>query len=309
MKINKNIQIADDWFTVLHLLESKQSNDFAVKGYNRGGLKVVVTQNLTGFIPFSQLKEKRLPTGSRKDPETLEAVGIAMVGRYIKARVTHVDVPAKCIILSERATILEKAIKHIEKGQVFKAVIRTVNPAYGAFVSILGDDFDGVDGLVPNSELSWNAISDPRSVVQQGQEVHVKVINIDRLRLRIILSIKALSNDPVFETLEQILPIDGINSINENEIDMLPESNKGLDLICKELLLEPEIVAVLPGRREKEKRVVTQDLELWMTNKKIENGYRFVARAGKMLQEVHVITKLSRDEIKELVKNVLKRIH
>merc|ERR1711976_994369 len=149
----------------------------------------------------------------------------------------------------------EKAIKHIKKAQVFKAVVRTVNPAFWAFVSILGSNFDGVDGLVPNPELSWNAIMDPRSVVQQGQEVHVKVIDINRLRLRIIFSIKALSNDPVFETLEQILPIDGINSINENEIDMLPESNKGLNLICKELLLEPEIVAVLPGRRKKKKEL------------------------------------------------------
>ena len=53
---------------------------------------------------------------------------------------------------------------------------------------------------------------------------------------------------------------------------------------------------------------MSQDLELWMTNQKVEDGYNLVARAGKLVQEVHVSTRLTRDEMKRAIQRVLKRL-
>jgi small subunit ribosomal protein S1 len=62
---------------------------------------------------------------------------------------------------------------------------------FGAFINI-----NGADGLVHLSELSWEHIDHPREVLEVGQEVKVKVINVDREKKRIGLSVRALQEDP-----------------------------------------------------------------------------------------------------------------
>ena len=51
-----------------------------------------------------------------------------------------------------------------------------------------------------------------------------------------------------------------------------------------------------------EQRVVSQDLELWLTNANVEDGYNLLARAGRQVQEIHVVTELTRDAIKVAIK-------
>ena len=62
---------------------------------------------------------------------------------------------------------------------------------FGAFVNV-----NGADGLVHLSEISWDRVQHPSEVLEVGQEVKVKVINIDREKRRIGLSIRALQSDP-----------------------------------------------------------------------------------------------------------------
>ena len=68
---------------------------------------------------------------------------------------------------------------------------------------------------------------------------------------------------------------------------------------------------VTAGRQAQESRVVSQDLELWLTNKKVEDGYNLIARAGRMCQEVHVITEpsVSAEDMKQIVKRVAKNVY
>ena len=62
---------------------------------------------------------------------------------------------------------------------------------FGAFV-----DLGGADGLVHLSELSWRRVSHPSEVLEVGDEVQVYVLNVDRDRKRIGLSLKRLESDP-----------------------------------------------------------------------------------------------------------------
>ncbi len=64
---------------------------------------------------------------------------------------------------------------------------------YGAFIEIE----EGIDGLLHVSDMSWTRkISHPSEVVEKGQEVACKVINIDTERRRIALGLKQLDDDP-----------------------------------------------------------------------------------------------------------------
>jgi small subunit ribosomal protein S1 len=62
---------------------------------------------------------------------------------------------------------------------------------FGAFV-----DLGGMDGLVHVSELSWQHVNHPGELVKVGDKVNVKVLEVDRDRERISLSIRQTSDDP-----------------------------------------------------------------------------------------------------------------
>ncbi|HTQ81020.1 MAG TPA: Tex family protein [Thermoanaerobaculia bacterium] len=83
------------------------------------------------------------------------------------------------------------SIEDLEVGMVLEGRVSNV-ANFGAFVDI------GIkrDGLVHVSELAQKFVSDPRDAVQVGQIVRVKVIEVDRERGRISLSIKALQAPP-----------------------------------------------------------------------------------------------------------------
>jgi small subunit ribosomal protein S1 len=68
---------------------------------------------------------------------------------------------------------------------------------FGAFV-----DLDGMDGLIHISELSWSHVNHPSEVLEIGQDVKVKVLDIDRERQRISLGLKQTQSDPWQQVLE-----------------------------------------------------------------------------------------------------------
>jgi small subunit ribosomal protein S1 len=68
---------------------------------------------------------------------------------------------------------------------------------FGAFV-----DLDGIDGLIHISELSWSHVNHPSELLEIGQKVRVKVLDIDRDRQRISLGLKQTQADPWQQVLD-----------------------------------------------------------------------------------------------------------
>jgi small subunit ribosomal protein S1 len=85
----------------------------------------------------------------------------------------------------------------LEIGKVYTGRVTSL-AGFGAFVNI-----NGADGLVHLSEISWDRVQHPKEVLEVGQEVKVKVINVDREKKRIGLSIRALANDPWMSRVEK----------------------------------------------------------------------------------------------------------
>jgi small subunit ribosomal protein S1 len=82
------------------------------------------------------------------------------------------------------------ALDRILPGDICQGQVTSLC-SFGAFV-----DLEGVEGLVHVSELSWERVEHPGDVLELGQPVEVYVINVDRERGRVGLSLKRLKPDP-----------------------------------------------------------------------------------------------------------------
>jgi small subunit ribosomal protein S1 len=189
----KRAQEQLSWGNVEKMITDETVVDSKVIGFNKGGL-IVPVGGLRGFVPASQISAARR---SQATGETPEQRWQKMVGDPISVRIIEVDRERRRLILSERATsnesrqsIKDRVISELEEGRVYTGRVTSLAD-FGAFVNI-----NGADGLVHLSELSWDRIQHPKEMLEVGQEVKVKVINIDREKRRIGLSLRALQDDP-----------------------------------------------------------------------------------------------------------------
>ena len=181
------------WGDVEKMLEEGGSYEGKVDGFNKGGI-IVPVFGLRGFVPASQLGISRRMAVTGDTPDARYA---KMIGEPITVRVIEVDRKRRRLILSERAastetrqSIKERVIESLKEGEVYTGKVTSLAD-FGAFVNV-----NGADGLVHLSEISWERVQHPSEVLEVGQEVQVKIINIDREKKRIGLSIRALQNDP-----------------------------------------------------------------------------------------------------------------
>jgi small subunit ribosomal protein S1 len=119
---------------------------------------------------------------------------VLKAGQTVKVKVLNVDPDRERISLSIKQTlpgpwddIEEKA----PAGSVLTGTVKRLT-SFGAFVEV----FPGVEGLVHISQISHKHIATPADVLKPGQEVKVKVLNVDPERQRLGLSMKALEERP-----------------------------------------------------------------------------------------------------------------
>jgi small subunit ribosomal protein S1 len=127
-----------------------------------------------------------------------------MVGESLRLKVIEIDRTRNRLILSERAAMREWRKQHKEKllaslkeGDVRSGEVISLCD-FGAFV-----DLGGADGLIHLSELSWRRVAHPSEVLAVGDKVEVYVLNVDRERKRIGLSLKRLEPDPWTQITQQ----------------------------------------------------------------------------------------------------------
>lgn len=151
---------------------------------NKGGISVEVN-NIRGFLPISQIDMYRVENAEQ------------YVGQKLKCMVVEVDQAAKNLVVSRRAMLEQEradaAVKmwqELAEGQLRKGFVRQVKP-FGAFV-----DLGGVDGLIPVSEMSWQRVNDPTTILSPGMTVDVIVTRIDRDNKKVSLSLRQTTASP-----------------------------------------------------------------------------------------------------------------
>ena len=196
----KRAQEQISWDNVDKLLEENEVIESKIVGFNKGGL-IASVEGLRGFVPSSQVSAMRRTQSTGETPEQRWQ---KMVGQPISVRVIEVDRERRRLILSEKAassetrqSIKERVLEELQEGEVYTGRVTSI-ANFGAFINV-----NGADGLVHLSEISWDHIEHPREALEVGQEVKVKVINVDREKKRIGLSIRVLLDDPWKARLEK----------------------------------------------------------------------------------------------------------
>jgi len=125
------------------------------------------------------------------------------LGQELRCKVIELNRARNNVVLSRRAVLED------ERKEMRQAILDRLNPGdvvegtisnivdFGAFV-----DLEGMDGLIHISELSWSHVNHPSEVLEIGQKVNVKVLDIDRERQRISLGLKQTQTDPWQQVLE-----------------------------------------------------------------------------------------------------------
>lgn len=133
-----------------------------------------------GLVHISQLSHEHVEKPS----------DVVTEGQKVQVKVLSVDRDNERISLSIKETlpgpwsdISDKA----PKGSVLDGVVKRL-VSYGAFVEV----FPGVEGLVHISQISHKHIGTPHEVLQENQDVKVKVLDVNENEQRLSLSIKAL---------------------------------------------------------------------------------------------------------------------
>jgi small subunit ribosomal protein S1 len=188
-------QLAHDWCRALELFKNQKIVERQVTGCNKGGV-IVPFGRIRGFVPGSQLAVSRVADQAATGPNS-DARWASLVGETLQLKVIEIDKKRNRLILSEKAAMRdwrtsqrEKMLDELTEGDVRRGKI--INLAdFGAFI-----DLGGVDGLIHLSELSWRRVTHPREVVEEGQELDVYVLKVDRERQRVALNLKRLQPDP-----------------------------------------------------------------------------------------------------------------
>jgi small subunit ribosomal protein S1 len=155
----------------------------------KGGL--ILDLGVRGFLPASLVDIRRV--------QDLDE----FLGQELRAKVIELNRSRNNVVLSRRAVLEEERkeqrqqiLDKLQPGDVVEGQISNIVD-FGAFV-----DLDGMDGLIHISELSWSHVNHPSEVLEIGQTVQVKVLDIDRDRQRISLGLKQTQSDPWQQVIE-----------------------------------------------------------------------------------------------------------
>jgi ribosomal protein S1 len=165
-----------------------------VTGVNKGGLELKVGTT-RAFMPAGQVDTKFHQDLS------------VFLNQKMPVRVLKVDREDHQILLSRRAIMEEEEAKLAEEtwgqlavGQVREGTVRSVQP-YGAFINL-----GGVDGLLHVSAMSHQRVADPKKILKEGDKLQVMIVNLDKDKKRVSLSLKQLTKDP-WDTVSQDFPV------------------------------------------------------------------------------------------------------
>jgi small subunit ribosomal protein S1 len=185
----KRARFEKAWKRIEAAAESGEPVDGTVIEVVKGGL--IIDLGVRGFLPASLVDIRRV-----QDLEEFR-------GQELRCKVIELNRSRNNVVLSRRAMLEEerrevrqRILDDLAPGKTVTGVVSNIVD-FGAFV-----DLDGIDGLIHISELSWSHVNHPSELLEIGQEVEVKVLDVDRDRQRISLGLKQTQADPWQRVLE-----------------------------------------------------------------------------------------------------------
>jgi small subunit ribosomal protein S1 len=177
------------WKRIEEAAESGEPVDGIVIEVVKGGL--ILDLGVRGFLPASLVDIRRVQDLDEFLSQTLRCKVIELN----RSR-NNVVLSRRAVLEEERKEMRQAILDRLSPGDVVTGTISNIVD-FGAFV-----DLEGIDGLIHISELSWSHVNHPSELLDIGQEVQVKVLDIDRERQRISLGLKQTQSDPWQQVIE-----------------------------------------------------------------------------------------------------------
>lgn len=170
------------------LLEQAYQGGIPVEGIVekeiKGGYEVKIGGS-RAFCPFSQMGEKRT-----ENPEQYIGKHLSFKIMEYKENGRNILVSNRMIFQEARKSQIEVLKKELKEGMIIKGTVKSLQK-FGAFI-----DINGIQALLPISEISRTRINDISEVLTVGQEVETAILKLDWQNERFSLSMKQLLPDP-----------------------------------------------------------------------------------------------------------------
>ena len=187
-----------DFFKVWDKIRQAYENGTIVQGRLARKIKGGVIVDLFGvdaFLPGSQIALRRVPDID------------ALIGQTMEFKIIKLNKRRRNIVVSRRMILEQireqkrgKLLEEIAVGQVRKGVVKNITD-FGAFI-----DLGGADGLLHITDMSWGRVGHPSELVTIGDELEVKILDLDLENNRISLGLKQLQPYP-WENVSQKYPV------------------------------------------------------------------------------------------------------
>lgn len=261
-------QFADQkiiWDEIAKAHEEKQPVQGKVVEHIKGGLRVEVGK-LRAFLPASQIELRPVQNFERYIGKTLE-MKVVKVSR----RRRNIVLSRRILLEEELASQKAELLSALEIGQIRSGVVKNIT-SFGAFV-----DLGGIDGLLHKTDMSWSRVNHPSEMISIGDEIEVKITDIDHQSEKISLGLKQKTTDP-WLTVEEKFPVGStvqgrvVNIVNYGAFLELEEGVEGL-IHVSEMSWTKRNVA--PSRIfSKEDKVEAVVLEIDRGSKRISLGLK-----------------------------------
>ena len=182
------------WLKLMQIHKEEGTVNGTITRRIKGGL-VVDVDGIQAFLPGSQIDVRPVQDFDN------------FLGKEMEFKIVKINQLRKNVVLSRKALLYntmkeqrESLFEEIEVGQIVEGVVKNITD-FGVFV-----DLGGMDGLLHITDLSWGRVNHPSEVTEVGETISVKIIDIDKDKLRISLGLKQLTPHP-WENVEEKFPV------------------------------------------------------------------------------------------------------
>jgi small subunit ribosomal protein S1 len=175
-------------------IKKAHDNDEVIQGIIlarvKGGFSVDV--GVQAFLPGSQADLRPI----RNLDEMVGKTFNFKVLKYNRKR-SNIVLSRRALLEQERETKRSATLTTIHEGKILSGTVKNLTE-YGVFV-----DLGGVDGLLHITDISWGRVKHPSELFKVGDEITVKVLNLDVEKERVSLGMKQLTQDPWIAAVEK----------------------------------------------------------------------------------------------------------
>ncbi|MBM7555993.1 bifunctional 4-hydroxy-3-methylbut-2-enyl diphosphate reductase/30S ribosomal protein S1 [Halanaerobacter jeridensis] len=186
----KKVEQEQAWENIKEAKKNEEIIEAEVTKEVKGGL--VVDVGLRGFVPASHVAIDYIEDLSQFVGETLKLKVIEA-----ERENNNVVLSRKVLLEEEKEEKEEEILDSLEEDSVVEGTV-TKLVDFGAFV-----DLGGIEGLLHISEISWGRIDHPEDVLEEGEEIEVKILGVDKDEKRISLGLKQIQPDPWEEFINE----------------------------------------------------------------------------------------------------------